>query len=501
METNNNRVALIAFYNTKALGVRYLETALRKGGYDVDLIFYKSFNSVHPSKTTQQELDLLVQRVRSFNPLFVGLSVMSSMYLDTVELVIDALTQNLDLPLAFGGAFASMFPQRFLRREGRDFAIRTDGEHAICALSDALRTGGNYSAIPSLCYLRDGQPVVNDIGQMEADIDAYGLPAIHSERACFIEHDKAVEGDPQLSTLSYEVIASRGCPFTCSYCCCVNLARLLPQGVKHVRTRSVHSVMEELKIAKKVCKKLVFVHFYDEIFPNLPGWVDEFVAEYKKHINLPFTIWSHPKMVDEEVLRKLKSVGLTEVIMGIQSGSPHIRRDVFHRYETNEDIIEATRIIHDTGVFWASYDFMLRHPFESLEDLQQTYWLVKKMHGPFELQLHGLNFLPGTDIVPMAIEQGHFTAEEMDAVMYASMEDQFGAYWKRENEPDSKMWYAMIYCLQFPSTRKKVEQWESDPTAHRAEIDALYTKAQQLARRRYYYKKARVVLKSKLHLG
>ena len=68
-------------------------------------------------------------------------------------------------------------------------------------------------------------------------------------------------------------------------------------------------------------------------------------------------------MVDEEVLRKLKSVGLTEVIMGIQSGSPHIRKDVFHRYETNEDIIEATRIIHDTGVFWASYDFMLRHPF------------------------------------------------------------------------------------------------------------------------------------------
>ena len=81
------------------------------------------------------------------------------------------------------------------------------------------------------------------------------------------------------------------------------------------------------------------------------------------------------------------------------------------------------------------------------------------------------------------------------------MEEQFGAYWKRENEPDSKMWYAMIYCLQFPSTRRKVEQWENDPAAHRAEIDALYEKAQKLARRRYYYKKARVVLKSKIHLG
>jgi len=502
METASSRptVVLVAFYNTKALGVRYLETALRKGGYEVQTIFYKSFNSVHPSKTTQRELTLLSERVRGAKPLLVGLSVMSSMYLDTVELVIEKLRADFDLPIVYGGAFVSMFPQRFLRKEGKDFSIRTDGEHAICALADALRTGKDYRDIPSLSYLENGQPVVNEIGNMEPDIDAYGLPAIHSERACFIEHDRLTEGDPQLNTLSYEVIASRGCPFTCSYCCCVNLARLFPQGVKHVRTRSVQSIMEELKIAKKMCKKLVFVHFYDEIFPNLPGWVDEFVVEYKKHINMPFTIWSHPKMVDAEVLRKLKAVGLTEVIMGIQSGSTHIRRDVFHRYETNEDIINATRIIHESGVFWASYDFMLRHPFESLEDLQETYWLVKKMYGPFELQLHGLNFLPGTDIVPMAIEQGYFTPQEMDAVMYAPMEEQFGAYWKRENEPDSKMWYAMIYCLQFPSTRRKVEQWEQDPAAHRAEIDALYAKAQKMAQRRYYFKKARVVLKSRLHI-
>ncbi len=500
-EAKRPTVVLVAFYNTKALGVRYLETALRKGGYDVQTIFYKTFNSVHPSKTTQRELELLVERIRAAEPLLVGLSIMSSMYLDTVELVIDAITKHFpQLPLAHGGAFASMFPQRFLRREGLDFSIRIDGEHPLCALCDALRDGGSYEEIPSLCYLKGGEAVINEIGTMEGDIDAYGLPALEREKACFIEHDKVVEGDPQLGTLSYEVIASRGCPFTCSYCCCVNLARLYPKGTKHVRTRSVQNVIEELKIAKKVCKKLVFVHFYDEIFPNLPGWVDEFVVEYKKHINLPFTIWSHPKMVDEETLRKLKAVGLTEVIMGIQSGSPHIRKDVFHRYETNEDIIEATRIIHDSGVFRASYDFMLRHPFETIDTLKETYELVKRMHGPFELQMHGLNFLPGTDIVPMAIEQGYLTAEEMDQIMYAPMEDQFGAYWYRENSTDSQLWYEMIYLLQFKSTRKKAEEWEDNPAAHRSEIDALYEKAQKMAQRRYYYKKARVVLKSKLKI-
>ena len=499
MEQKKPVIVLVAFYNTKALGVRYLETALKQAGYGVETIFYKSFNSIHPSKTTEKELALLVERIRAAGPMLIGLSVMSSMYLDTVELVIEAVNRNFDLPVVYGGAFASMFPERFLRREGRDFSIRTDGEHALCALADALRTGGNWHAIPCLGYLENGETTLNPISGLESDIDNYGLPAIECEKACFIEHDKLVEGDPQLSTLSYEVIASRGCPFTCSYCCCINLHRLFQgTGTKYVRTRSVQSVMEELKIAKKACKKLVFVHFYDEIFPNTPGWVDEFVVEYKKYIDLPFTIWSHPKMVDAEMLRKLKSVGLTEVIMGIQSGSPHIRKDVFHRYETNEDIIEATRIIHDAGVFWASYDFMLRHPFETIDTLKETYFLVKKMHGPFELQLHGLNFLPGTDIVQMAIDQGYLTAEEMNAIMYAPMEEQFGAYWHRGNDADSQMWYNMIYCLQFKSTRKKVEQWENDPAAHRAEIDALYQKAQKMAKYRYYYKKARVVLKSKL---
>ena len=86
----------------------------------------------------------------------------------------------------------------------------------------------------------------------------------------------------------------------------------------------------------------------------------------------------------------------------------------------------------------------------------------------------------------------------MDQIMYAPMEEQFGAYWYRENSTDSQMWYEMIYLLQFKSTRKKVEQWEKDPAAHRQEISKLYEKAQKLAKARYYYKKARVVLKSKL---
>jgi len=495
----SNSIVLVAIYNKKALGVRYLESTLRSSGYEVHTIFFKDFNSIHPQKATAAELDLLVEEVDRRSPFLIGLSVMSSMYLETVDSVIEALQKHCSTPIVCGGAYATMFPDRFLSK-GVPFVIRSDGEKAILRLADALLHQGSVAQIPSLCFMDNGAVRINEIGDLLNDIDDYGIPTIRCESACFIEHDKRVEGDPQLDTLSYEMIASRGCPFTCSYCCCSNLRKLLPRGVKGVRTRSVKSVIEELIAAKQQCKKIVFVHFYDEIFPNLPGWVDEFVVEYKKHIDLPFTIWSHPKAVDPVVLKKLVSVGLTEVIMGIQSGSTRIRRDVFHRYETQEDIIEATRTIRESGVFWCSYDFMLQHPFETIEDLKESYFLAKQMYGPFELQLHGLNFLPGTDIVPMAVEAGYYTQEQMDAIMYAPMEDQFNAYWKQQVSRESELWYKMIFCLQFKTLRDAVIRCEESPLTYGEKIDKMYSRGKKLQKYRYLYKKTRIVVKRTLHI-
>ena len=83
------QVILVAFYNKKALGVRYLEAALERAGYLVTTIFYKDFNSVHPQPSTRREMELFLQVVREKQPLLVGLSVMSSMYLDTVYQLMD----------------------------------------------------------------------------------------------------------------------------------------------------------------------------------------------------------------------------------------------------------------------------------------------------------------------------------------------------------------------------------------------------------------------------
>jgi radical SAM superfamily enzyme YgiQ (UPF0313 family) len=490
-------VMLVAFYNTKSLGVRYLQAALERGGFETYAVYYKGFNSQNPAATTQREVDLLRERIAEKKPFLIGLSVMSSMYLETVDLVIGAIKTSFDIPVVCGGAYATMFPGHFLDR-GVEFVIRSDGEEPLYRLAGAVYNKTGYHDIPSLCYRTEDGNVVNDIGALQVDIDRYGLPAIVGKNACYIENNTLVPGDPQRNAVSYEVIASRGCPFTCSYCCCVNLRRLLPKGTPPVRSRSVKSVIDELIVAKRELKRLVYIHFYDEIFPNSPGWVEEFAAEYKKHIRLPFAIWSHPQMVSADMLQKLVGAGLREVTTGIQSGSEHIRRDVFHRYEKQEDIIRAAKILRESGVRWISYDFMLQHPFESDEDLMETFEILNHFQTPFELQLHGLNFLPGTDIVPLAVEKGVLTEEELDKIMYAPMAEQFGAYWKRDNEIRSQLIYELIFCQQFGALRKKAAALASDPLRHQGKIHALYKRGRVLYKLRQLARKADMVLQSRL---
>lgn len=84
MEQSRGTVALVAFYNVKALGVRYLET---------------------------------------------------------VEQVVKTL-KGAGETVVCGGAYASLEPKRLLTL-GADYVLRLDGEKPIVALAETLKSGGD----------------------------------------------------------------------------------------------------------------------------------------------------------------------------------------------------------------------------------------------------------------------------------------------------------------------------------------------------------------------
>ena len=450
METKH--VLLISFYNQASLGLRYLENACKRAGIDVKLVFFKTITYANPAPCTETELELLRNYMAETKPDVVGLSLMSSICIQTVKTVNAMIKKQFDIPVVWGGTYPTMFPEDSL--EHADFVIRGEGEEALVELCDALMNGKPYERILNLAYRKDGQAVVNEIRPLCGNLDVLGYPVLDNGNKTLIDGEKSIPGDPRMRGKYYELAASRGCPFGCSFCCAIALKRLYRGKGSFLRFRSVDSVINELREAKQKMSDLKKIRFWDEVFSDDPSWVDSFVRHYREEINIPFEIWCHPLKIDKELIEKLRSAGLDAVVMGIQSGSDRIRKDIFHRGESREAIIRASEIFTQCKIPSVSYDFMLQHPFETHDDIRESYLLCLKLKGKFTLQMHGLMFFPGSDIAAMALERGLFTSDEMEKLMYGTYKEQFDAYHKYENHDEiSTFWHQLIFMTQIPHLR------------------------------------------------
>lgn len=498
----NKNIILIGFHNEKALGVRYLYRALSQAGFTPHIIYFKAFNSQIPQQATGVELDLLKRLVKDIDPLFVGLSVMSSLYLETADKVTTALRESFpDLTLVWGGVFPTLEPERALAY--CDIVLRGEGEDAIVETAEALNGGGSVENIENVAYInKDGICVKNDL-RCIADIDRFGYPPIGGDNIYLINNNQCAKGDPQLRSFTYELCASRGCPYTCSYCSSINLRRLYQGKGRYVRFRSVDSVIEELAEAKRLIPKLSVVHFWDEIFSDAPGWVEEFAARYKSEIGIPFRVWGHPLRSPERIISNLVDAGLHQIVVGVQSGSPVIRKDIFNRHETQEQIIECSRVLARCGVPRVYYDLMICHPFESTQQLRETFEMCTELEPPFLLNIHGLNFLPATDIVQMALDQGKFTQEEMDSMMYSSLQTQYDQHWgpnakSFQRASGGSVWVGLIRLTQYRKIRKRVLELAGRAGSGEdvsGEVFALESKMERRQKLRDLADKARLVLK------
>ncbi|MBM7866571.1 radical SAM protein [Heliobacterium gestii] len=446
-------IVLIGLYNSKALGVRALASVLKAKGYPVSVVFFKDFSSLNAHSPSEEEYRLLVDKLMELNPRMIGLSVMSTFYLSvTHEMSRRIKAAFPTTPLVWGGVYATMFPHEALAH--CDYVMRGECDETIVDLVEALSGEGDMSKVPNLTYRRDDAVIDNPLHPLQAKLDMLPFPDMGGDDKYHISDGKIACCDPQVASVSYEMSASRGCPYVCSYCSSLNLKRIYKGKGPFVRLRSVDSTLAELRWAQGLVKNMRMVWFWDEIFADDENWVREFVRRYKQEIGLPFNIWGHPKKIKATTMALLVEAGLHQVVVGIQHGSSHIRKDVYFRPETDEELIEMSRILAEAKVPEVIYDLILDSPFETVEDLEKTYYLCMKLHKPFTLNLHGLCFLPGTDIEKMAVEKGLLTWEELKREQTRPIEEMYRTFswWTHTGSREDReraYWKNMIHLTQF----------------------------------------------------
>src|SRR4029453_10959762 len=115
-----------------------------------------------------------------------------------------------------------------------------------------------------------------------------------------------------------------------------------------LRKRSIPNVMTEFKenLAKYDVK---FVSVHDDNFTTDPHWVEEFCEAYRKEVNLPWYCFGYPTTLKPRLLKAMKSANCATIFMGVDSGSPDIRRHLMERPMTHEPIYKSAHSVKDAG--------------------------------------------------------------------------------------------------------------------------------------------------------
>ncbi|MCL2187669.1 MAG: B12-binding domain-containing radical SAM protein [Defluviitaleaceae bacterium] len=451
----NTKPLFIGLYDAKLLGIRYLSSTLRAQGYDTALVFLKTFNSYSVDEPTEAEYALLYEAIEKINPTYIGISVMCSFYLSVVKRIAADIRKRTGAKIILGGAYATLFPAECLAFA--DVVFRGESEEAIVDFTDALENGQPYAHLESLAVNTPDGAQINPLRAPIADINKLTAPDYGGNHMYYINNDRMFYGDPAVTGHSYELTTSRGCPNKCSYCSNATLRALYQGKGAFIRQRTVDDVIEEIKYARQQNAGIQMLRFWDEVFPWNKEWVTEFAHAYKKEVNLPFEVWGHPKLSNHvPSMKLLVDAGLSKIVIGVQSGDPTIRKEIYTRNETQEDILTCSRALAEAKIPMVIYDFILGHPFETEEDLRNTLDLCRALAHPFRLQLHGLSFLPGTPIEEIAVQRGVKTWDEIRTEQARPLREQYHsmAWWRQGHggKGNEKIfWYTLIYLTQFPS--------------------------------------------------
>jgi radical SAM superfamily enzyme YgiQ (UPF0313 family) len=330
------------------------------------------------------------------------------------------IKQELDVPVIFGGIHPTSVPEGVIKNEFVDFIIRGEGEYALLDLVSKLENNQNVTNIPNVWLKKDGKVIKNPMGPLVKNLDSLPFPdkEIFHERAPYI-------------TKAYTIMASRGCPFSCTYCSNSHIKKLYP-GTKYFRKRSVDNVIEELKLAKtKYNPKWII--FHDEIFTSDPVWLKEFADKYPKEIGLTYFCWVHPATITDNTAQLLKRSGCAHVEMGVQTVSEKTRAETLHRHHTNEQLENAIKLLKEADICITT-DNILGLPNQSEEEMFDLarFYSRNKVDA---IYIYWLTYYPKTEIIDIALKSNIINHSDVEKINAAHVAHSFllaGSTYKKE---------------------------------------------------------------------
>jgi radical SAM superfamily enzyme YgiQ (UPF0313 family) len=209
------------------------------------------------------------------------------------------------------------------------------------------------------------------------------------------------------------IMASRGCPFKCSFCSSHEVWKA------KVRSRSTDHVLAEVEHVLERWPSAYFT-FVDDIFGQNAKWVEEFCTKVlERGLSFKWMCILHPLSFPKQRARLiplLKKAGCTTISFGAQSSSPDVLENIRRYAREPKELAEAIRLCKENDILVViTYIFGL--PGDTRESLETNLQFALE-NRPHMVDFHPLSVLPGSHI-DRDWKQGTITQLSQDEIEQA----------------------------------------------------------------------------------
>ncbi|MBZ0253413.1 MAG: B12-binding domain-containing radical SAM protein, partial [Candidatus Methylomirabilis sp.] len=292
--------------------------------------------------------------IRERKPDLVGISTMTFMLLDALDVARAAKEWSPDCKVVLGGPHTELYPYESIRFPEIDYLVLGEGEVPFARLLRALESGEELGEIAGIVYRKGDAPMLNAPEPPPRDLDA--LPFPDRAQIPWKRFYSLGGRSSRVTTL----ITSRGCPYHCTFC---------GSNAITFRARSAANICDEVEACLRLGVREIY--FYDNSFNADRDRVFEICEEIRRRdLRFAFSIRANINPMDDRMAYVLRRAGCFRIQYGVESGTQEIL-DKMRKDITLEDVRRTFRMTRAAGMETLAY-FIIGYPGESPRHMRAT---------------------------------------------------------------------------------------------------------------------------------